>query len=131
MKESKKIHRKIADKQPDEILMMRHELPCIFLEDKMCMVYSVRPAICRTCTSTSAKHCKMIFDNRDHRARLRCYQQIREIFQTVHSRLVNHCLEMGCQSDPLPLAEATRDYFNHPEPIDAWLQGETVFQISR
>ena len=122
-----KVLERINAISPYEIPMIRHELPCIFLEDKMCMVYPVRPAICRTCTSTSAKHCKMIFDNRDHRARLRCYQKIREIFQTVHSHLVNHCLKMGCQSDPLPLAEATRDYFNHPEPIDAWLQGDIVF----
>ena len=49
---------------PYEIPMMRHELPCIFLEDGMCMVYSVRPAVCRTCTSTSAEHCKMIFETR-------------------------------------------------------------------
>jgi len=126
-----KILERINAINPYEIPMMRHELPCIFLEDKICMVYSVRPAVCRTCTSTSSEHCKMIFETRNHRDRLRCYQQIREIFQTVHSRLVNHCLEMECQSDPLPLVEATRDYFNHPEPIDAWLQGETVFRISR
>ena len=113
-----------------EIPMMRHELPCIFLDDKMCMVYSVRPAVCRTCTSTSAEHCKMIFETRNHRARLRCYQQVREIFDTVHSRLVNQCREMGCHADPLYLAKAMRDYFKHPEPIEAWLQGEIVFRIS-
>ena len=123
-----KILKKIAGKPSDEIFMMRHELPCIFLEESMCLIYAVRPVVCRTCSSTSATHCKMIFENRNHRARLRCYQQIREIFHTVHSRLANHCLEIGCQSDPLPLAEATRDYFNHPEPIDAWFQGKIVFR---
>ena len=125
-----KVLERINGISPYEIAMMRHELPCIFLEDGMCMVYLVRPVVCRTCTSTSAEHCKMIFDTRNHRARLRCYQKLREIFHTVHSRLANHCLEMGCQSDPLPLAEATRDYFNHPEPIKAWLQSEIVFRIS-
>jgi Fe-S-cluster containining protein len=115
---------------PYEIVMMRHELPCIFLEGGMCMVYSVRSAICRTCTSISAEHCKTIFENRNHRARLRCYQQIREIFDTAHSRLVNHYREMGCQADPLPLPEATKDYFKHPDPTNAWLKGEIVFGIS-
>jgi len=115
---------------PYDVAMMRHELPCIFLEDGMCIVYEVRPVVCRTCTSTSAEHCKMIFESRNHRARLRCYQHIREIFQTVHSGLVDHCQEMGCQADALPLAGAIKDYFRHPEPIHAWLQGETVFQIS-
>jgi len=124
-----KILERINGISPYEIPMMRHELPCIFLEDGMCMVYSVRPAVCRTCTSTSAEHCKMIFETRNHRARLRCYQKIREIFDTVHSNLVNHCRKMGCQADPLPLAETTRDYIKHPEPIDAWLQGEIVFSI--
>jgi hypothetical protein len=36
---------------------------------------------------------------------------------------------MGRQADALPLAEAVQYYFRHPEPIDAWLQGEIVFQI--
>jgi len=114
---------------PYEVAMMRHELPCIFLEDAMCKAYQVRPAVCRTCTSTSAEHCKMIFETRNHTARLRCYQHIREIFQTVHSRLIDRCREMGCQADALPLAEAIKDYFRHPEPIEVWLQGETVFHI--
>jgi Fe-S-cluster containining protein len=118
---------RIKDLSPYDVAMMRHELPCIFLEDGMCRVYPVRPAVCRTCSSTSAEHCKMIFETRNHRARLRCYQHMREIFHTVHSRLVDHCLEMGCQADPLPLAEAMKDYFNYPEPIDAWLQGEIIF----
>lgn len=112
-----------------EVAMMRHELPCIFLEDGMCIVYPVRPVVCRTCTSTSAEHCKMIFESRNHRARLRCYQHIREIFQTVHSGLVDRCREMGCQADALPLAESIRDYFRHSMPVEAWLQGEIVFNI--
>ena len=84
----KKIFKKTNGKQPDEILMMRHELACIFLQNSMCTVYSVRPVVCRTCSSTSAAHCRMIFETRNHRARLRCYQQVREIFKTVHSNLI-------------------------------------------
>jgi Fe-S-cluster containining protein len=123
-----KIIERIDGISPYEVAMMRHELPCIFLKDAMCMIYEVRPAVCRTCTSTSAEHCKMIFESRNHRARLKCYQKIREIFQTVHSRLVDHCREMGCQTDALPLPEAVKDYFRHPEPIEAWLQGKVVFR---
>ncbi len=122
-----KILKKIAGKPSDEIFMMRHELPCIFLKESMCLIYEVRPAVCRTCTSTSAEHCKMIFETRNHRARLRCYQQIREIFHTVQTDLVNRSKEMGCQTDFFHVAETMKDYFRHPEPIDAWLQGEIVF----
>jgi len=124
-----KLLERIDGMTPYETAMVRHELPCIFLEDGMCIVYEVRPVICRTCTSTSAEHCKTIFEDRNHRARLRCYQHIRHIFHTVHSRLVDRCREMGCQSDALSLAEAVQDYFRHSEPIHAWLQGETVFHI--
>jgi Fe-S-cluster containining protein len=124
-----KIIERIDGISPYEVAMMRHELPCIFLKDAMCIIYGVRPAVCRTCTSTNAEHCRMIFESRNHRARLKCYQQIREIFQTVHSRLVDHCRERGCQTDALPLPEAVKDYFRHPEPIQAWLQGEIVFQM--
>ena len=114
---------------PEEIVMIRHELPCIFLKDAMCIVYKVRPAVCRTCTSISAEHCKMIFESRNHRARLKCYQHIREISQTFQEKMVNSCKEMGCQSDLLYVAEAIRDYFKHPGPMEAWIQGEMVFHI--
>ena len=122
-----KILERIDGISPYEVVMMRHELPCIFLKDAMCMIYEVRPAVCRTCTSTDAEHCKMIHESGNHRAWLKCYQQIREIFQTVHARLVDHYREMGCQTDALPLPEAVKDYFRHPEPIEAWLLGEIVF----
>lgn len=123
------IQKRINELSPYEVAMLRHELPCIFLEGGMCAVYEVRPVVCRTCTSTSAQHCKMIFETRNHRARLRCYQYIREIFQTAQRDLVNSCRKLGCQSDLIHVAEGIRDYFKHPRPIEAWLQGETVFQI--
>lgn len=115
------------DKGQDEIMMMRHELPCIFLIKGMCSVYEVRPAICRACSSTSAEHCATVFESRDGRARLPCYAQIREIFQTTHARLIENCEDMGCQSDFLRIAEAMHDYFRHPRPIEAWLDGDEVF----
>lgn len=129
---SDRIRRVLAQtvgRPPEEIVMMRHELTCIFLKNGMCMVYQVRPAVCRTCSSTSAKHCEMVFESRDHRARLRCYQQIHEIFKTVYTELVNQCRKMGCQSDPLRITEAIRDFLKHPSPIEAWLKGEIVFNI--
>jgi len=124
-----KVIERIDGMNPDEIAMIRHELPCIFLKDAMCIVYKVRPAVCRTCTSISAEHCKIIFESRNHRARLKCYQHIREISQTFQEKLVNSCKEMGCQSDLLYVAEAIRDYFKHPSPMEAWIQGEMVFHI--
>lgn len=120
----------IKDLSPNDVAMIRHELPCIFLNNSVCRVYPVRPAVCRACSSTSAEHCKIIFESRDHRARLRCYQQIREIFQTVHSRLIDRSRKMGCQADALPLTVAIRDFFRHPDPIDSWLHGETVFYLN-
>lgn len=125
-----KIIDRIDGISPYEVAMMRHELPCIFLEDALCMVYEVRPVVCRTCTSTSAEHCKTIFETRNHRARLRCYQYIRKIFQTVQQDLINSCREMACQSDLVHIAEGIDDYFKHPRPIEAWLQGEAVFNVS-
>ena len=86
-------------KTPDEVAMIRYELPCIFLKNGMCMVYKVRPAVCRTCTSIDAAHCKEVFESRNHMARLRCYHHIRDIFQRVQKDLVNRCREMGCQSE--------------------------------
>ena len=126
-----KILKKIVGKRSDEIFMMRHELPCIFLEEGMCLIYSVRPVICRTCSSTSAAHCKTIFETRNHRARLRTYPQMYGILQTIHSRLTAFCREKGCQSDISRLSEAIENYLNHPNPIDAWFQGETIFNLPK
>ncbi len=123
----KKILKKIAGKHPDDIFMMRHKLPCIFLENSMCMIYMVRPVICRTCSSTSAAHCKTIFETRNHRARLQTYLQMYEILQTIQSRLTVFCREKGCQSDISRLSEAIENYLNHPNSIDAWFQGDTIF----
>jgi len=123
----KKILNKIVGKHLYEIFMMRHELPCIFLEDSMCLIYAVRPVVCRTCSSTSAAHCKMIFETRNHRARLRTYPQMYEILQTTHSRLIEFYREKGCQSDTLRLSEAIEDYFKHPNAIDTWFKGKIIF----
>ena len=123
----KKILRKIVGKHPDEIFMMRHKLHCIFLEDSMCLIYMVRPVVCRTCSSTSAAHCKTIFETRNHRARLRTYQQMYKILQTIHSRLTAFCRGKGCQSDISRLSEAVEDYFKHSNAIDTWSQGKMVF----
>jgi Fe-S-cluster containining protein len=125
----KKILNKIIGKHLDEIFMMRHKLPCIFLEESMCLIYVVRPVVCRTCSSTSAAHCKTIFENRNHRARLRTYPQMYGILQTIHLRLIEFCREKGCQSDISRLSEAIENYLNHPNPIDAWFQGEIIFNL--
>ena len=114
-------------KTPDEIAMIRYELPCIFLKDGMCMVYTVRPAVCRTCTSIDAAHCKSVFESRNHLARLKCYHHIRNIFQRVQKDLVSKCKQMRCQSDLLFMAEAIRDYLKHPNPIETWLRGKRIF----
>lgn len=126
-----KILKKIDGKRPDEIFMMRHELPCIFLEESMCLIYTVRPVVCRTCSSTSSAHCKMIFKTRNHRARLRTYPQMYKILETSHSRLTEFCQEKGCQSEKLRLSEAVVDYFKHPNPIEAWFQGDIIFRIPK
>jgi Fe-S-cluster containining protein len=118
---------KMAGKRSDEIFMMRHELPCIFLEESMCLIYAARPVVCRTCSSTHASHCKMIFETRNHRARLQTYPQMYGILQTIHSSLIAFCREKGCQSDTLRLSEAIKDYFIHPHAIDAWIQGKIIF----
>jgi Fe-S-cluster containining protein len=127
----KKILNKIVGKHLDEIFMMRHKLPCIFLEESMCLIYVVRPVVCRTCSSTSAAHCKTIFENRNHRARLRTYPQMYGILQTIHLRLIEFCQEKGCQSDISRLSEAIENYLNHPNPIDAWFQGEIIFNLPK
>jgi Fe-S-cluster containining protein len=125
----KKILKKIVGKHLDEIFMMRHKLPCIFLEESMCLIYVVRPVVCRTCSSTSEAHCKTIFEARNHRARLRTYPQMYGIIQTIHLRLIEFCREKGCQSDISRSSEAIENYLNHPNPIDAWFQGETIFNL--
>ncbi len=127
---NREIIKKIAGKRVDEIFMMRHELPCIFLTETMCRIYPVRPVVCRACCSTQAFHCKMIFETKNHRLRLRSYPQLRNILEAVHLRFLEFCREKGCQSDIFTLADAVDSYLRHPDPIEAWYYGEVVFRFS-
>ena len=105
-----------------------HETPCVFLEDDMCRIYEVRPLICRALHSLDrdgcrkavmAKHSKVAFVGYSHRY---------YVFQAVRSAMRQTCDDMGCQTREMTIARALMDYFHHPEPTDAWIQGAEVFK---
>ena len=35
---------------------------------------------------------------------------------------------MDCQADPLTIAKAMKDYFTHQRPVEAWIEGDRVFE---
>jgi Fe-S-cluster containining protein len=104
-----------------------HETPCIFLEEGMCSVYEVRPLICRALHSLDSRGCREAVGARHSKVAFVGYSHRYFVFQAVRSAMRQTCVEMGCQTEELTIARALLDYFNHPEPSNAWIQGRKVF----
>ena len=108
-----------------------HETPCVFLEDDRCSVYEVRPLICRALHSLDRQGCKEAVRARRQKVAFVGYSHRYYVFQAVRSALRRTCAEMGCQTREMTIARALVDYFDHPEPSDAWIQGAEVFRGSQ
>jgi Fe-S-cluster containining protein len=104
-----------------------YDTPCIFLKNKKCTVYEVRPFICRAWHSLSLDQCKKAFNDKNHSAEIDGYSHRNYILGTVRAGLQQGCMDMGCQADTLKIAKAVKLFFNHQYPVKAWIKGEKVF----
>jgi Fe-S-cluster containining protein len=117
-----------AGKGKKEVALMRGALPCPLLRQERCAVYPVRPLLCRAMHSLDAEQCRM--DLRSPVCHFEFYSHRYEIALSVSAGLAAGCRAGGCQSGALDLARALHDYFAHPRPLEAWLEGEQVFKVA-
>jgi Fe-S-cluster containining protein len=104
------------------------ETPCIFLEAEKCRVYEVRPLICRALHSLDSRSCQEAISARKTRVAFVGYTHRYYVFQAVRSAMRHTGADMGLQTDELTIARAMLNYFDHPEPSNAWAQGRKVFE---
>lgn len=116
----------MAGKGKKEIAQIRQELPCPFLEEGQCLVYPVRPLVCRAMHALDARQCEAALKSTDLMA-AEHYAHRRVFTMSVVKGLLDGCREIGCESGSLDLAGALKDFFAQPSPIERWLMGEKVF----
>jgi len=112
----------------EEKYAMKNELPCIFLSNKKCSIYSVRPSICRSWNSLNSNACISAFKSNDHNseidsspARNYVFGTARELFQTLTS-------QRYLQADTLQMHTALFDCFNISDPLVHWANGDKIFK---
>jgi Fe-S-cluster containining protein len=115
-------------KSLQEKVAIWHDTPCIFLSNGRCSVYDDRPLICAAWHSLDFDQCKEAFESNNPWAGIDGYPYRYHIFQTIREGLREACTHAGRQADTLPIAKATKHYFEHQSPIESWINGDKVFE---
>lgn len=121
----KSCHRR-AGKTKQEIAAERASLPCPLLQERRCLLYEVRPLMCRAMHSLEVRDCAAELA-RPQQARVRFYEHRQVIFISLSQGLIDACRTLGLQGGPVDLARSLLDYCRHPDPQAAWLRREQVF----
>jgi Fe-S-cluster containining protein len=117
-----------AGKSRQERVQVWHDTHCIFLAGGRCSAYPVRPFVCRAWHSLDASHCKQAFDSCDPWQGMDCYMHRYHIFESVRAGIHSATADFGCQGGTMEMAMAIEQYLGHGNPIEAWIQGESVFE---
>ncbi|MBW1940983.1 MAG: YkgJ family cysteine cluster protein [Deltaproteobacteria bacterium] len=127
MKQVEKNLKLTHGKSLEQRVKVWYDTPCIFLKNKKCTVYEVRPFICRAWHSLSVDQCKKAFNDRNPSAEIDSYPHRNYILGSIRAGLQQGCMDMGCQADTLEIAKAVKLFFNHQDPVKTWIKGEKVF----
>ncbi|MBL4682285.1 MAG: YkgJ family cysteine cluster protein [Pseudomonadales bacterium] len=103
-------------------------IPCAFLLDRSCSVYSVRPAMCRKLHSTDVKACKQSFDNpADATVSNAEHAVVSAISMTAIAAVREGIKESGFDSTIYDLIDVVVDAFENPKCESRWGQGKKAF----
>lgn len=119
-----------AGRSRTELAATRAEFPCPFLRDHRCLVYEVRPLMCRAMHSLDAAACREEFDHPALRV-VPFYSHRHVIHVSLSQGLVDACLALGLRSGPVELLWAVQTCLTHPDAASSWLAGEAVFAADR
>jgi Fe-S-cluster containining protein len=117
-----------AGKSKKDIAASRREFPCPLLQGGKCLVYPVRPLVCRGMHSLEAAKCESSLLAGDLTTGA-YYSQRHELVRAIARGLAAGCRTVGCQAGYLDLSQALQDYFRKPEPAVRWVKGEAVFNL--
>lgn len=119
--------RLIKGKSEDERIGLWEKTPCIFLEDDACSIYDVRPFICRAWHSLSVDQCSVAFHTSDRDAEIDSTPYRNIIYGAVRDGLLHACDAFNCETGTIELTNSIKIILKHPEPVDAWINGERLF----
>lgn len=115
-----------SGKSRSEIAGLRKELRCPLLRGGLCAVYEVRPMVCRAIHAVEAGQCERAFRLAENTG-VEFYSHRNIIIGSILKGLLAGCRETGCQAEALDLAQALRDFFAAPDPLEQWLAGKRTF----
>ncbi|XXJ21122.1 YkgJ family cysteine cluster protein [Desulfovibrio caledoniensis] len=123
----------LTGKSWQEIGMIRHKLPCLFLEDGGCSVYPARPLACRGWNSVNEKMCLLSNLSGDALTPIENHPIVREIADGIQTGLLRGASGLGLEAGYLLMARATALLLSgDPEQgvMDTtadWLDGKPFF----
>jgi hypothetical protein len=117
---------KRAGKTKIQLAARRAEFPCPLLEESQCLVYEVRPLMCRAMHSLGVEACRREFADPSLNL-VKFYSHRHVIHLSISQGLIDACGALGYQPGPVDLGAALQDYFSEANLVDRWLAGEKVF----
>jgi Fe-S-cluster containining protein len=105
-------------------------IPCAFLVDGLCSVYSVRPLKCRGGNSTDAETCEAYFNSGEDGLLTISAPQLLGA-DSVQNGLARGSSAGGDRSERLELSDALRVALEHPDVMEDCIEGVQVFSEVR
>lgn len=117
-----------AGKSIEQVYAMKSELPCLFLSNKRCSIYKMRPSICRSWNSLDSYSCRTAYDSVDPKSSVSASPARNLVFGTTRALFAQISDACTLQSDTLLLHNAMSDCFDSTDPLDRWAGGHDVFR---
>ncbi len=106
----------------------RQDLPCPLLQGRRCLVYAIRPLVCRAMHALNRERCAADLHS-GSLAGSQYYGHRHEIALSVSAGILEGCRAAGCEAGTLDLSRALQVFFTQEKPVERWLAGEAVFGL--
>ncbi len=113
-----------------ERVLIKDSTPCIFLKDDVCIIYPVRPLICRAWTSYSSQSCREAFLSGNHNAEIETSDSSNYVFSLARDAVKGVCHCHGLESEPIELPKAMNTCLDFNDPFDHWLHKIPIFSCN-
>ncbi|MDP6574804.1 MAG: YkgJ family cysteine cluster protein [Rhodospirillales bacterium] len=104
---------------------------CPLLVDNRCLVYDVRPFICRGFNSYDALKCEQRKRDGIESVVIEGYVHPKKVAKSALNGVRLGCIAAGLEDDVLDLAPALLIALTNPDSRERWLGGEAVFETAR
>ncbi len=112
-----------------EIAAIRHELPCVLLEDGACSVHPARPLACRGWNAVDAAQCRASVELRDPQMMIENHELHRQLAEAVQFGFLQGSKELNLEAGYLLLPRALHLLLEYGilECSETWLHGGAFF----